>query len=177
MMDDAASSDTVSTTSPPNAPDPAGEPTLPPAEGQPGPADALGPTVELEDGATWSPQKIVPETGVALEGDYPANHRLRAEALSDAGLDADPDGIVSDELIADAGKRIAGERKYAEEVAAQRDKAFPPVHANMKTAELEKIGSGHGLDLSTAANNDERVRMIEDARAAGIATPLNEGSR
>jgi hypothetical protein len=47
----------------------------------------------------------------------------------------------------------------------------------MKTAELEKIGSGHGLDLSTAANNDERVRMIEDARAAGIATPLNEGSR
>lgn len=52
-----------------------------------------------------------PETrksdGVAMSGGFPVNHRLRAEALAEAGKTADPDDMVSQEAIADAKARLA----------------------------------------------------------------------
>lgn len=53
-----------------------------------------------------NPPALIEKTGVALVGDYPANHRLRAEALATAKLDKDPDGLITDDLIADAAKRL-----------------------------------------------------------------------
>lgn len=42
----------------------------------------------------------VDENGVHYFGDYPANHRLRAEALRKARLKHDPDGLITPEMIA-----------------------------------------------------------------------------
>ena len=38
----------------------------------------------------------------------PANHRLRAEALAAEGKRKDPDGLISDQLIADTAARLKG---------------------------------------------------------------------
>jgi hypothetical protein len=62
----------------------------------------------------WTPPQHDAATGVAMHGDYPLNTRLRAEALSDAGQHDDPDGLVSPELIRDAGARLQAERAEAE---------------------------------------------------------------
>jgi len=58
----------------------------------------------------WSPQ-VVAEDGTHMTGDYPTNHRLRAEALVKARRKHDPDGIVSDDLIADTATRLRAERE------------------------------------------------------------------
>lgn len=59
--------------------------------------------------------------GVQLEGEalLPHNHRLRAEALAAKGRKSDPDGMISDELIADAADRVS--RENAAESSAQAD--------------------------------------------------------
>lgn len=59
----------------------------------------------------WQPQQTDTETGVFMTGDYPTNHRLRAEALARARRKTDPDGIVSPELIADTAERLRAERE------------------------------------------------------------------
>lgn len=64
-----------------------------------------------------APPAIDPDTGVALVGGYPLNHRLRAEALAQDGKAEDPDGVVSPELIADASARM--KRDAQAEVNAQ----------------------------------------------------------
>jgi hypothetical protein len=110
------------------------------------------------------------ENGFALEGSYPANRRLRAERLFDDGEDEDPDGVLTPEDIAAAGERITRARS-AEEAAN------PPLAANMKVKAIEKIAKAQGVDISSAANNEERVRLINEARAAGTARPANEEVR
>lgn len=114
-------------------------------------------------GETWSLPATEEGTGIALDGNgLPVNHRLRAERLADDGKDSDPHGEISDALIADAKGRLAAERK-----------ARPPVHANMKVADLEKIAKREKIDLSGAANNDERVALIEAARGGPAANEEN----
>lgn len=51
------------------------------------------------DDVETKPQKV-DENGVHYMGDYPANHRLRAEALRKARIKTDPDGLISPEMIA-----------------------------------------------------------------------------
>lgn len=99
-----------------------------------------------------APPAIIAETGVAMDGDYPHNHRLRAEALAKAGEASDPDGIVTDELIADAGERI------------EREEEANSVDGRSKS-ELETMAAAEGVDLSEAKNNGERAKLIEQARA------------
>jgi len=126
---DGDSPDTVDVTEPPAPPVEPNEPA---------------PEVKVEGNSpdeTWSPPKFEEETGIALDGHgLPLNHRLRAERLADAGKDEDPGGLISPELIADAGDRLAAERK-----------ARPPVAANMKVPELERIAKREGIDISSAA--------------------------
>jgi len=114
---------------------------------------AAEPILGNSEDETWSPPKV-DENGVALDGhDLPVNHRLRAEALADAGKDKDPGDMVSPELIAETADRLATERK-----------ARPPVSANMKVADLERIAKRESVDLMSAKNNEERVALIEAAR-------------
>ena len=79
---------------------------------------------EVEKPDEQQPPKVT-EAGVAIYGEYPANHRLRAEALAADGKDEDPDGIVAPELIADAGKRMK-----AEKPAPKSKKGAPKVDDN-----------------------------------------------
>lgn len=109
------------------------------------------------DAPEWSPPKHEAGTGIALYGDLPLNHRLRAEALADAGATEDPDGLITPELIADTAARLEAER-------AETAKAHPPVTASMRVAELERIANLESVDLSTASNNDERVSLIQAKR-------------
>lgn len=62
----------------------------------------------------WQPQQV-DEAGVYLAGEsgLPVNHRLRAEALAKARRKSDPDGIITDELIADTADRLRAEREAA----------------------------------------------------------------
>lgn len=67
------------------------------------------------DGAPEFVQARRREDGVYLhgEGDLPLNHRLRAEALAVAGLEEDPEGLISEELIAGTAERLAVEAAVA----------------------------------------------------------------
>lgn len=108
---------------------------------------------------TWSPPQFAEENGIAIDGDgLPVNHRLRAEALVDAGKDEDPGGMISPELIENTRERLEGERE-----------ARPPVYSNMKVADLERIAMREDIDISGAANNDERVRLIRTARGEEVS--------
>lgn len=71
-------------------------------------------TKPKEGAADWEPQKSRAD-GVYLAGasELPANHRLRAEALAARGVKKDPDGIISEALIADTAERLKAEAKAA----------------------------------------------------------------
>lgn len=123
----------------------------------------------------WSPPQFEAETGIAIDGDgLPVNHRLRAERLSDAGDEQDPGGMIAPDLIADAGQRLEAQRAADDKALAAAEAANPPVNTNMTVAAIEKVAKRQGIDISTAANNDERVAMIEAARSSGMARPANE---
>lgn len=125
-----------------------------------------GDVVDAEGKVEWSPARPN-EDGVYLEGDWPHNQRLRAEALAKAGKDEDPDGIVDADAIKGAKGRLDRQAAADAEAEAARLKAFPPVNANMKVEDLERIAadSDPPVDLSSAANNKDRVALIEQARS------------
>ena len=117
-----------------------------------------------------APPATDPETGVAMDGDFPHNHRLRAEALAKAGKDSDPDGLVSDDLIADASARLernAAAMKAAEDEAKRRATEL----RRMTTEQLEATALEEGVDLSGASTNLRRAELIEAHRNATAAPP------
>lgn len=148
----------------------------------PAPGTVIGDGVALVDGeapeaAEHGPPMIEADTGIALDGDYPVNHRLRAERLVAEGKTSDPGGVIGDELIADTATRMEGDKRAEAERLAAEEEANPPVNSNMRIADLEKIATAQGIDISSASNNEQRVEMIDAARSAGIARPANEGDR
>lgn len=105
----------------------------------------------------WSPPQVN-EQGFAIDGHgLPLNLRLRAAALAEAGKDEDPEGSVAPEHITAAADRLAA-----------YDKAFPKATATTKIVDLEKMAKAQGLDISTAANNEERAAMINAARPSRV---------
>lgn len=74
---------------------------------------------KLKSEENTAPPAVAEDTGIALVGKYPLNHRLRAEALHKAGVKSDPDNIIDAEAIAAAGPRIAAAEKA--EKAEQRE--------------------------------------------------------
>ena len=73
---------------------PKGEPAQNPLTGQAEDAGKLAPHVR------WSEPKADKKTGLVMHGDFPLSGPARAQALVDAGLDEDPDGILTPEQIA-----------------------------------------------------------------------------
>jgi hypothetical protein len=126
----------------------------PPISGFAPPTVAMGDENPPED---WSPPQVN-EQGFAVDGDgLPLNLRLRAAALADAGRDEDPSGSVSAETIKAEAERLAA-----------YDKAFPTISSSSKTADLERIAKAEGVDISSAANNDERIAIIRAARPSRV---------
>lgn len=114
-----------------------------------------------------------PETGVALDGDYPLNHRLRAEALAAEGKSEDPGGLVSPELIADAGERM--ERAKAAEDDPLNG-TVPEVEAHVLTlddpAALTSLREREG---TKPGKRRAGALAAIDARIAALATPPASG--
>lgn len=125
---------------------------------EPPPAEShLDLTADEPEQSDWSP----PQTdarGFAIDGDgLPLNLRLRASVLADQGASEDPAGSVSTEAIEGARHRLA-----------EYDRIHPPIPASAKKAELEAIASESGVDISAAANNEERAALILGARPPRI---------
>lgn len=70
--------------------------------------------------ADFAPPEMDQATGIALLGGYPVNRRLRAEALFQAGKSTDEMGEVTDDAIAEAGERLAGDEATAKLLEEQR---------------------------------------------------------
>lgn len=115
----------------------------------------------------WSPPRLAEKTGVALYDEFPANHRLRAEALVAAGKDKDPAGLITPELIADTAKRL------------DSTKAASPLSLSVPklTKALDRIDDPAELTRLRAeeANGENRQGALDaiDARATALATPTN----
>lgn len=73
--------------------------------------------------AETAPPIVAEETGVAMHGKYPLNHRLRAEALAKAGRKSDPDDLITDSVIEATRDRIDQEKAAAEREAAKEKAA------------------------------------------------------
>jgi hypothetical protein len=102
------------------------------------------------------------EQGFAMHGAYPLNHRLRAEALVDAGISSDPDGLIGDDLIVDTRDRVAAEA--AALVAAKRELS------DMKVAELRDLAVERGVNVEPNATKADLISALQPA-----AAPTNEG--
>jgi hypothetical protein len=106
--------------------------------------------------------------GFAIEGLYPANLRLRAEALSIAGKTEDPDKIIGADMIASTGERLAAEAREA----AAREKAEETAEAKeakrlraMDLKALHALAVAEAVPVESDANKTTIVKAIEDARA------------
>lgn len=95
--------------------------------------------------------------GVAMLGDYPLNFRLRAEAMAAAGVTTDPDGAISDDLIASTVERLAVQTRAA---------VRPAVNARMGIDKLRTIAAAEGVSIDAEASRDDIVFSIEAARGA-----------
>jgi len=71
-----------------------------------------------DDTPQTQPPAVDEATGFALQGGFPLNARLRAEALADAGKTTDPEGLVDEDLIASTGERLIAERADAAKAEA-----------------------------------------------------------
>jgi hypothetical protein len=122
-------------------------------------------STERDRDETTAPPAMT-EDGVALHNDYPVNHRLRAEALADAGETTDPDALISDELIAATKDRLDRERAEAERLAEAAAKAPPAVSERMKIETLTRIAEEEGVQIGTDADRPAIVAAIEADRLA-----------
>ena len=100
------------------------------------------------------------ENGVAMDGEYPANIRLRAEALAREGVTTDPGGLVDDDTIGDAANRLAHEDADARAAAA----AAPSLA--WTKAKLVAHAEEMGLTVETDANKEAILANINAATAA-----------
>lgn len=122
---------------------------------------ATDPAPTDETTAVGMEPPAVNDQGFAMAGAYPLNFRLRAEALSQAGKTTDPDGLVDDAAIEDAGKRLAAD-------AAARD-ANPATAApslSMTRDQLVEAAEARGL---TVAPNDTKATILDAITAADAA--------
>lgn len=121
---------------------------------------------EKDEAQDTRPPVVDAATGVHMagaDGKYPLNHRLRAEAMAADGVTTDPDGLIGDDVIADAAKRLKAEPK-AEAVETPslkwtRDKLVAHVE------ELRAAGRTIG-PIETDADKPTILALINAATAA-----------
>jgi hypothetical protein len=125
-----------------------------------------------------APPVIRPVDGVAMQGDYPLNSRLRAEALAAAGVDRDPEALVTAELIADAKERMANLTKAAADAQTRVDAANADI-AEGKTldedAASQLIADRMSIELAERSSGEAPPELSEMSKAALEETALREG--
>lgn len=112
---------------------------------------------------TTRPPAMTPE-GVALDGGYPANLRLRAEALVADGKAEDPLGHVTPEFIAATAERLEAEAKDAAERARQAEAGKPSL--SWTKADLAAEAVRLGVPVEGDANKAAILAAIEGAASA-----------
>lgn len=70
-------------------------------------AAETAPVAEAPAPKDWAPATVT-QDGVHLHGEFPVNHRLRAEAIVKKGRKTDPDGLITEDFIAETAKRLKG---------------------------------------------------------------------
>lgn len=103
-------------------------------------------------------------TGIAYTGDYPTNRLMRAEALSRAGLSTDPDDLVTEDAIADAGARLADED--AERAERERAAAAETPSLSWSRDALVEYAARHGAAHEETATKAVILDAINLAAAA-----------
>jgi len=103
--------------------------------------------------------------GFGIVDSFPANHRLRAEALVRAGLDQDPHAHVSPELIADTKDRLEREAQAAKDAEAKAAKDTNQL-GRMKVDNLRTLASDEAIEVPDNADKPALVDAITAARAA-----------
>lgn len=98
-----------------------------------------------------------PETGFATDGEWPVNHRLRAEAMARAGVTHDDAGEIEDWLIAETKDRLAAEDAEAE--------SSTPSMA-WKWDELAAYATSHGVEFASTATKQDILNAIHAPAAA-----------
>lgn len=130
-------------------------------------ADEQTPEAEAETDAPAElneSTKILADAGFGVVEGWPANHRLRAEAILKEGLSSDPTGAVTDEFIASTKERLAAEAKDA---ASNPVPEGPPVvKASMRKDALADIARAEGVAIEEGDTNQQMVDKITAARAA-----------
>jgi hypothetical protein len=96
--------------------------------------------------------------GFGVVDNYPANHRLRAEALFADGQTVDPANHVTPEFIAETGERVTAERAEAERAE--------------KAARVEAPKIGWTRDRLVAAANDVGIVVDVDMDKAAILAAI-----
>lgn len=119
---------------------------------------------EVEDDATQPPE-VEEGTGVALIDGYPANHRLRAEALVADGQEVDPHGHVSPELIADTAARLAAEDKAAVTDPKRQAAAWRAELRELEPEQLTVAAVANAIDPA-GLSKTALINAIVTARAA-----------
>lgn len=97
----------------------------------------------MADDDMTAPAKTDPETGTTFVGDYPLNHRKRAEALAKARKTSDPDGLIPDELIVDAKERVARLDVAEREAKAKADAEAKAAETETKAADTGAAAKGN----------------------------------
>lgn len=103
--------------------------------------------------------------GFGIVDNFPANHRLRAEALVGAGLAEDPHGHVTPELIAGTKERLELEAKAAKDAEAAAAKATNQL-GRMKVEDLRDLAARETIEVPADADKPALVDAITAARAA-----------
>jgi len=97
--------------------------------------------------------------GFAIDGGYPVNHRLRAEALSKAGIAEDPAGHITADMIAATGERLAAEARDAAAAEAAEARETPSMNWNR-----DRLAS-HAASLN--------IEVAPEMTKAGILEAIN----
>lgn len=120
------------------------------------------------DVATKPP--LTAKDGTAMNGLYPLNNRLRAEALANEGKTEDPDGIIEPDVIASTGERLEREAKAAKDA---EDAAAAEQAEAEKAAEAQRIAD----EKATAAAeklHQRHEKAAENAEGAAGNTAAEE---
>lgn len=126
---------------------------------------AVADDIDVQESPASSMTEALAAQGFAVVDGYPANHRLRAEALVADGKEEDPAGHVSRELIADTADRLKRETADAADGHPDLMKKTRPELVTLAA----EVGAVHESD----ANKATIVRAIIEK--SGTAAASQEG--
>jgi len=101
------------------------------------------------------------DAGIVQYGQFPLNHRMRAEAMARAGVTTDEMGLIGDDLIAETVDRLKVEDEEAAAKVEAAERAKPSLRWTKD--QLAEYAGKNGVVFETDANKDTILAAIEAA--------------